>query len=228
MGKGVLVAPSTHGNILVGPTADDIPSKDDVDTTYEGLNNAFDKASLSVPSLNRRNIITQFAGLRAHADVNDFIIGESDVENFFNVAGIESPGLSSAPAIAVDVAEDIAKKLSLQANKSFNGKRKGIPHFATMSDEDRQKLIAQNKLYGRIVCRCENVTEGEIVDAINRPLGARDMDGIKRRTRAGMGRCQAGFCTPRVMEILSRELDKDPTEITKFGKGSNLVIGRTK
>ena len=228
MGKGVLVAPSTHGNILVGPTADDIPSKDNVDTTYEGLNNAFDKASLSVPSLNRRNIITQFAGLRAHADVNDFIIGESDVENFFNVAGIESPGLSSAPAIAVDVAEDIAKKLSLQVNKSFNGKRKGIPHFATMSDEDRQKLIAQNKLYGRIVCRCENVTEGEIVDAINRPLGARDMDGIKRRTRAGMGRCQAGFCTPRVMEILSRELDKDPTEITKFGKGSNLVIGRTK
>lgn len=228
MGKGILVAPTTHGNILVGPTADDIPSKEDVDTTYDGLNTAFDKGMLSVPSLNRRNIITQFAGLRAHSTGNDFIIGESQVENFFNVAGIESPGLSSAPAIAQELAEKIAGRLDAKKKADFVAKREGIPHFASMSDEDRQKLISKNKLYGRIVCRCENVTEGEIVDAINRPLGATDMDGIKRRTRAGMGRCQAGFCTPRVMEILARELKKDPTEITKNGNGSNLVIGRTK
>lgn len=228
MGKGVLVAPTTHGNILVGPTAEDIEGKDDVDTTYAGLNKAFDTASLSVPSLSRRNIITQFAGLRAHSTADDFIIGESETEGFYNIAGIESPGLSSAPAIAAETAEKLAAKLGADKKKNFIAKRKGIPHFASMSDSERAELIKQNKLYGRIVCRCENVTEGEIVDAINRPLGATDMDGVKRRTRAGMGRCQAGFCTPRVMEILARELGKDQTEITKYGKGSNLVVGRTK
>ncbi len=228
MGKGVLVAPSTHGNILVGPTADDIDGKEDVDTTYAGLNKAFDTAMRSVPSLSRRDIITQFAGLRAHSTAGDFIIGESSVEGFFNIAGIESPGLTSAPAIAVEVAEKVAQKLGAVKKKKFIAKRKGIPHFASMSDSERAALIKKNKQYGRIVCRCENVTEGEIVDAINRPLGATDMDGVKRRTRAGMGRCQAGFCTPRVMEILARELGKDQTEITKYGKGSNLVVGRTK
>lgn len=228
MGKGVLVAPTTHGNILVGPTAEDIEGKDDVDTTYAGLNKAFDTASLSVPSLSRRNIITQFAGLRAHSTADDFIIGESETEGFYNIAGIESPGLSSAPAIAAETAEKLAGKLGAGKKKNFIATRKGIPHFASMSDSERAELIKQNKLYGRIVCRCENVTEGEIVDAINRPLGATDMDGVKRRTRAGMGRCQAGFCTPRVMEILARELGKDQTEITKYGKGSNLVVGRTK
>lgn len=228
MGKGILVAPTTHGNILVGPTADDIDNKSDVDTTYDGLNTAFDKASISVPSLNRRNIITQFAGLRAHCTQNDFVIGESDVKNFYNVAGIESPGLTSAPAIAVDMASKIAANLGLNKKQSFAETRKGIPHFALMSDSEREQLIKENCLYGKIVCRCENVTEGEIVDSINRPLGATDMDGVKRRTRAGMGRCQAGFCTPRVMEILARELGKDMTEITKNGKGSNLVVGRTK
>lgn len=228
MGKGVLVAPTTHGNILVGPTAEDIEGKDDVDTTYAGLNKAFDTASLSVPSLSRRNIITQFAGLRAHSTADDFIIGESEIDGFYNIAGIESPGLSSAPAIAAETAEKLAGKLGAGKKKNFIATRKGIPHFASMSDSERAELIKQNKLYGRIVCRCENVTEGEIVDAINRPLGATDMDGVKRRTRAGMGRCQAGFCTPRVMEILARELGKDQTEITKYGKGSNLVVGRTK
>mgnify|MGYP002797579104 FL=1 len=181
-----------------------------------------------MPSLSRRNIITQFAGLRAHSTADDFIIGESEAEGFYNIAGIESPGLSSAPAIAVEMAEKLAGKLGAGKKKNFIAKRKGIPHFDSMSDSEMAALIKENKLYGRIVCRCENVTEGEIVDAINRPLGATDMDGVKRRTRAGMGRCQAGFCTPRVMEILARELGKDQTEITKYGKGSNLVVGRTK
>lgn len=229
MGKGVLVTPTCHGNILVGPTATDVMDKDDVATTPEELASAFDRALLTMPSLNRRNIITQFSGLRAHSDTDDFVIGESAaVKGLYNVAGIESPGLSSAPAIAVHVAEEIAKKLSLGKNANFVAERKGIPHFATLSDEERQKLVAENPLYGRIVCRCETVTEGEIVEAIRRKPGAVDMDGVKRRTRQGMGRCQAGFCTPRVMEILSRELGVPMTEVTKRGGNSQFVIGRTK
>lgn len=229
MGKGVLVTPTCHGNILVGPTATDVTDKDDVATTPEELASAFDRALLTMPSLNRRNIITQFSGLRAHLDTDDFVIGESAaVKGLYNVAGIESPGLSSAPAIAVHVAEEIAKKLSLGKNANFVAERKGIPHFATLSDEERQKLVAENPLYGRIVCRCETVTEGEIVEAIRRKPGAVDMDGVKRRTRQGMGRCQAGFCTPRVMEILSRELGVSMTEVTKRGGNSQFVIGRTK
>lgn len=229
MGKGVLVTPTCHGNILVGPTATDVTDKDDVATTPEELASAFDRALLTMPSLNRRNIITQFSGLRAHPDTDDFVIGESAaVKGLYNVAGIESPGLSSAPAIAVHVAEEIAKKLSLGKNANFVAERKGIPHFATLSDEERQKLVAENPLYGRIVCRCETVTEGEIVEAIRRKPGAVDMDGVKRRTRQGMGRCQAGFCTPRVMEILSRELGVPMTEVTKRGGNSQFVIGRTK
>ena len=227
MGKGVLVAPTTHGNVIVGPTAEDIPVKDDVDTTVAGLNAAFNTALLSVPTLSRRDIITQFAGLRAHSTDGDFVIGESEIQNFFNVAGIESPGLSAAPAIAVDVAEEVATRLNAKKNPNFVAKRKGIPCFARMSDSERKALIDKNPLYGKIVCRCENVTEGEIVDSIRRPLGATDLDGVKRRTRAGMGRCQMGFCTPRIMEILSRELGKDMTEITKNGKGSHVVVGRT-
>lgn len=229
MGKGVLVTPTCHGNILVGPTATDVTDKDDVATTPEELASAFDRALLTMPSLNRRNIITQFSGLRAHPDTDDFVIGESAaVKGLYNVAGIESPGLSSAPAIAVHVAEEIAQKLSLCKNANFVAERKGIPHFATLSDEERQKLVAENPLYGRIVCRCETVTEGEIVEAIRRKPGAVDMDGVKRRTRQGMGRCQAGFCTPRVMEILSRELGVPMTEVTKRGGNSQFVIGRTK
>ncbi len=229
MGKGVLVTPTCHGNILVGPTATDVTDKDDVATTPEELASVFDRALLTMPSLNRRNIITQFSGLRAHPDTDDFVIGESAaVKGLYNVAGIESPGLSSAPAIAVHVAEEIAQKLSLGKNVNFVAERKGIPHFATLSDEERQKLVAENPLYGRIVCRCETVTEGEIVEAIRRKPGAVDMDGVKRRTRQGMGRCQAGFCTPRVMEILSRELGVPMTEVTKRGGNSQFVIGRTK
>ena len=227
MGKGILVAPTTHGNIIVGPTAQDVPSKSDVDTTFDGLNTAFNTATKSVPSLARRNIITQFAGLRAHLEEGDFVIGESDVTNFYNVAGIESPGLTSAPAIAVDVAEEIVGKLHAAKKDNFVAARKGIPCFAHMSDTERAELIAQNPLYGKIVCRCENVTEGEIVDSIRRPVGATDLDGVKRRTRAGMGRCQMGFCTPRIMEILARELNKDMTEITKFGGKSRVAVGRT-
>ena len=228
MGKGILVTPTTHGNILVGPTAADVADKDDVATESNRLNEAFNKALITVPSLNRRNIITQFAGLRAHPSNDDFIVGESSVSNFFNVAGIESPGLTCAPAIAVDIAAQVAAKLNLAEKLHFESRRKAIPQFSKLSNTERDKLIEQNPLYGKIVCRCEMVTEGEIVEAIRRPVGAKDLDGVKRRTRAGMGRCQAGFCTPRIMEILARELKCDMQEITKGGGESKVVVGRTK
>lgn len=228
MGKGILVSPTVHGNILVGPTATDVDDKDNVNTTPEELATAFDKALITVPTLSKRNIITQFSGLRAHLNSDDFVIGESEISGFFNCVGIESPGLTCAPAIAVDLAQQVADKLNAKPNPKFVATRKGIPHFATLSNEERNKLVKQNPLYGKVVCRCEVVTEGEIVDAIHRPLGAKDLDGVKRRTRAGMGRCQAGFCTPRIMEIISRELAVDLQQVTKRGGDSNVVIGRTK
>lgn len=227
MGKGILIAPTTHGNILIGPTAEDIENKDDLSTSIKGLAKAFESGLNSISELNKRNIITQFTGLRAHGG-DDFIIGESETKGFYNVACIESPGLTAAPAIAKFVSHDIANIMKLSNKSDFIKTRKGIPHFATMSDSDRAELIKSNKLYGNIVCRCEVVTEGEIVDSINRPLGARDLDGVKRRTRAGMGRCQSGFCGARVMEILSRELNIPMQEVTKFGKDSKIVVGELK
>lgn len=227
MGKGVLVTPTTHGNVLIGPTATDVQDKDDVDTTSAELSEAIQKALVAMPSLPRRGIITQFSGLRAHLPQDDFVIGECpSAPMFFNACGVESPGLTCAPAIGVCLASQIAAKLGFTPNQNFVAERKGIPHFATLSDDERRKLIEQDPLYGKIVCRCEVVTEGEIVEAIRR--GAKDLDGVKRRTRAGMGRCQAGFCTARVMEILSRELGVPMQDVTKRGGNSNVVIGRSK
>ncbi len=223
MGKGILVARTTHGNIITGPTAKDVDNKEDLYTTVDGLNEVYDKARKSVPSLNKKFVITQFSGIRAHCTEGDFVIGESDKKGFYNVAGIESPGLTSAPAIAVYVAEDVAGILGLKKKKSFTAKRKAIPHFAVMSDSEREKLIKENPLYGKVICRCEVVTEGEIVDAINRPIGATTVDGVKRRTRAGMGRCQSGFCLERVMEILARELGVDFETVVKNESGKYIV-----
>ncbi len=223
MGKGVLVAPTTHGNIIVGPTATDIHEKDDVDTTAEGLSTAWKQASISVENLPKKGIITQFSGLRAHSDADDFVIGKTEKEGFYNCLGVESPGLTSAPAIAKDIAMWVASDFSLTPKEHFTAERKAIPHFNTLTDAQRNALIASNPLFGNVVCRCEVVTEGEIVEAIRRVPGARDMDGIKRRTRAGMGRCQAGFCTPKIMEILARELGVSQTEITKSGGESYLL-----
>lgn len=228
MGKGVLVSPTVHGNIIVGPTADDVPDKDNTDTTVDGLNKAFKLASVSVPALTKRMIITQFSGIRAHSEKNDFTIGESDTEGLFNALGIESPGLTSAPAVAKYLSGLIAEKYNLKKNPSFNPKREGIKQFSSMTDKEREEIIRKNPLYGKVVCRCEVVTEGEIVDAIHRVPGAVDLDGLKRRTRAGMGRCQAGFCTPRLMEILARETGRKMTEISKKGTGSELLVGKTK
>lgn len=225
MGKGVLVAPTVHGNIIVGPTAQDTDAKDDTDTTSQGLTAAWTQASLSVENLPKKGIITQFSGLRAHSHGGDFVIGKTGVEGFYNCLGVESPGLTSAPAIAKDLALWAAQDLLLEEKTYFTAERKAIPHFNSLTDSERNALIEKNPLFGNVVCRCEVVTEGEIVEAIKRVPGAKDMDGIKRRTRAGMGRCQAGFCTPKIMEILARETGMTPEEITKSGKGSNLLLG---
>ena len=176
-----------------------------------------------------RQVITSFAGLRAHEDQHEFIVQElEDAPGFIDCAGIESPGLTSSPAIGKMVAEILREKLSLEPNPKFNGSRKGVLDPDTLTKEERVKLIQENSAYGNIICRCEMVTEGEILDAIHRPLGAKSLDGIKRRTRAGMGRCQAGFCSPRSMEILHRELGIPMTEITKAGGASKLVVGTNK
>ena len=229
MGKGVLVTPTVHGNLLVGPTATDIENKEGVNTTAEGLDSLSQKAGLSVKNLPFRQVITSFAGLRAHEDQDDFVIGEAhDAEGFFDAAGIESPGLSSAPAIGVMVAEMVAAKLNLNENPDFIGIRNGILNPNTLSMEERNKLIKEKPAYGNIICRCEMITEGEIIDAIKRPLGARSLDAVKRRTRAGMGRCQSGFCSPRTMEILEREVPMSMFDITKNGGSSKFVVGYNK
>ncbi len=230
MGKGVLVTPTVHGNLMVGPTATDISDKEGVDTTAEGLDEVLKKAALSVKSLPRGVTITSFAGLRAHEDHDDFILGEvKDVPGFFDAVGIESPGLTSAPAIGEWMAEKIVEKLrktqKVEEKKAFQETRKDIPNIASMDQAEAAALIAENPAYGTIICRCEKVTEGEIIDAIRRPLGARSLDGIKRRTRAGMGRCQAGFCSTKVMDILARELGIPLEEVTKAGGASRMLTG---
>ena len=229
MGKGVLVTPTIHGNLLVGPTAEDVDNKEGVNTTGDGLGGLGATASRSVKNVPMRQVITSFAGLRAHEDGGDFILGEAeDAPGFFDAAGIESPGLSSAPAIGVMIAGQVADKLGLADNPDFNGKRKGILNPSNMSLEERNELIKKNPAYGQIICRCESISEGEILDAIHRTLGARDLDGVKRRTRAGMGRCQAGFCSPRVMEILEREVPMSAFDVTKNGPDSKIVFGYNK
>ena len=226
-GKGVLVSPTVHGNVIVGPTAIDITDREGTNTTAAGLNEVVQKAGLSMKNLPMRQTITSFAGLRAHEDGHEFLIGES-AQDFFDCAGIESPGLSSAPAIGELVAGMLRKKYGFAEKRDFVATRKGILDPKTLSTEAWNALIQREPAYGQIICRCESVTEGEILDAIRRPLGAKSLDGVKRRTRAGMGRCQAGFCSPRVMEILSRERNVPLSSITKNGAGSELIVGVTK
>lgn len=228
-GKGVLVTPTVHGNLLIGPNAYDTQDREGTNTTHEGLEEISLKASRSIRNIPMNNIITSFAGLRAHEEHNDFIIGEvKDAEGFFDVAGIESPGLSCAPAIGIMVCDMVRDKLSLTGKSDFIETRKGIADPDSMSREEWTRLIRENPSYGNIVCRCEMVSEGEILDAIHRPLGARSLDAIKRRTRAGMGRCQGGFCTPKIINILEKELGISYMQVTKSGKNSGLIAGYNK
>ncbi len=228
-GKGILVAPTVHGNLILGPTAIDIEDKEGTNTTREGLDQVIAKCGMNVKNIPMRSVITSFAGLRAHEDGHEFLIGElEDAPGFIDCAGIESPGLTSSPAIGEMVAEILREKLHLEKNENFVATRKGVLDPDALSKEERIELIRKNPAYGNIICRCEMITEGEILDAIHRPLGAKSLDGVKRRTRAGMGRCQAGFCSPRTMEILARERHVSMFDITKSGGESKIVTGTNK
>ncbi len=228
-GKGVLVTPTVHGNLLVGPTAIDLENKEGNNTTAKGLDEVISKASENVKNLPMKNVITSFAGLRAHLERHEFVIEEvKDAPCFIDVAGIESPGLTASPAIGRMVGNMLREKMNLKKKENWISTRKGIRRTEGLSVDEMNALIKENPAYGTIVCRCESITEGEILDAIHRPLGARSLDGVKRRTRAGMGRCQAGFCSPRTMEIINRELGLSYEKITKSGGKSNIVLERTK
>jgi glycerol-3-phosphate dehydrogenase len=229
-GKGILVTPTVDGNLLIGPTSTDTADREDLSTSADGLQKVISGALKSIPGINLKQVITSFAGLRASPATPDFIVSPSPVnKKFINAAGIESPGLTAAPAIAEYVAgllRDVG--LILVQKKDFDPVRKSIVRFNDAADGEKAELIERNRQYGRVICRCELVTEAEIVEAIHRPAGARTVDAVKRRTRAGMGRCQGGFCTPRIVEILSRELGIPADTIRKKDGSSVLLTGRTK
>lgn len=227
-GKGVLVSPTVHGNLIVGPNSQPTDG-DDVSTSTDGLSFVRNTALKSVPGINFRESIRNFAGVRARTKEDDFFIFE-DEENkgFFNISGMASPGLSSAPAIAVDLLKMMEESgLCLEAKEEIKDERK-VNRFKKLSDEERAALIKENPLYGKIICRCETVTEGEIVDAIHRPIPATSIDAVKRRCNAGMGRCQGGFCGPRVQEIISRELNIPLEDVPQDRVGMNIITGETK
>ena len=232
MGKGVLVSPTVHGNLIVGPTATDVPDKAGTDTTADGLSELAAKCTMAVKDVPLREVITSFSGLRAHRAEHEFLIGEDPaVPGFIDCAAIESPGLTSSPAIGIMVKDIIVDILKPEAKPEDEVQvyRKGIVNLHLLSNEEWQALIDEDPAYGRIVCRCCLVSEAQIASAVTRTLGARNLDAVKRRTGAMMGRCQGGFCTPKVMEIIARECpDIDFADITKKGTGSELIVGKDK
>lgn len=221
--KGILICTTTHGNTFIGPNAQDLATKEDTAVTPAGMDEIIAGARKLIPNLPMGQSITEFAGLRAVSSTGDFIIGASPaVPGLFHAAGMQSPGLTSAPAVAEMIAEAIAKAMSSTRKTTWKGKLPRKRFFNRMTLSEKQKAIEDNHLYGRVICRCETVTEGEIVDAIHEPVGARTLDGVKRRTRAGMGRCQGGFCGPRVTQILARELQIPVASVLKERKNSHL------
>lgn len=229
LGKGVLVTPTVHGNLLVGPDARDIEDKEDLGTVTEGLDSIREASMLTTKKVNFRESIRNFAGLRANPDTGDFVVEENDeVKGFIDVAGMKSPGLSSAPAIALGVV-DILKEAgcTLEKKENFAAKREQI-HFMELSAQEKAELIKKNPKYGNMICRCESITEGEIVDAIKRSFEVLSLDGIKRRCRPGMGRCQGGFCGPRVQEIIAREYNVPLESVVLEKDNSYILLGKTK
>lgn len=230
-GKGVLVTPTVDGNILIGPNSQEIDDCSDCCTTDAGMNEIWDMAVKSVPSLEKKWIIRSFAGIRSTPSTHDFIIGESPViPGFFEAAGIESPGLTAAPAIAAEIERIVTESLPVmpEIKDSYITERSDAIRFRDLPMDEQRKLIEENPLYAHVVCRCEKVTEAEIVAAIRGPLGARTVNGVKARTRAGMGRCQSGFCLPKIIAILAREMDVPEESITLSGPGSELLTGKTR
>ena len=228
MGKGILVTPTVDGNLLTGPTSVDMEEKEDKATTPEGFARIIKEACENVDGIPFNKTITSFCGLRAVGNTGDFIIN-TPLEGFVNVAGIESPGLSASPAIAEYVAQLLEEQgLALSAKMDYDPYRKSMHAFREASIEEKNALIRKDRTYGKIVCRCEGVTEGEILEAIRTNPKPSDLDGVKRRTRAQMGRCQGGFCGPYIVELLARELGIPYDKVTKSGGDSYINIGETK
>ena len=228
MGKGILVSPTVDGNLLTGPTSVDMEDKDDKSTTAEGLGRVMKEAIENVDGVMFNKTITSFCGLRAVGSTGDFIIN-MPTDRFVNAAGIESPGLSSAPAIAEYIVELLKNAgMALDKKADFNPIRPAAHAFREASLEEKNEIIKKDPTYGRIICRCETVSEGEILAAIRTNPKPRDLDGVKRRTRAQMGRCQGGFCSPYIVELLAQEMNVPYESITKFGGDSYINIGKTK
>ena len=239
LSKGILVAPTVHDNLLIGPNSYRVKEKDDPATTMAGIKEVYEGARKLIPHLPHQDLVTSFAGLRADVEGrDDFVIEASKkIKGFINVAGIESPGLSSAPAIAEmvsdilkEVIKEISPQLELNYKDDFIETLSEQPRFTDYINkmEEWQEIVKKDANYGEIICRCEKVSKGEVLSAIYQPVPARSLDAIKRRTRAGMGRCQGGFCSPRVLKILSEELKISPLRITKKGKGSEILKTKTK
>lgn len=225
--KGILVAPTVHGNILVGPDAERIEDPEDTDTTAAGLSHVAQDATRCVPSLNLRSNIRNYAGIRANSDYGDFFL-KIVAPHFLDIAAIKSPGLTCAPVLAQEGLKLLqGEGLSCLPKAAWDGKRQ-VVRFKEIPEEDRQAFIVDHPAYGRVICRCETITEGEIIAALKRGLPVVSLDGVKRRTGTGMGRCQGGFCGPRIVEILCRETGISPEEITQDKAGSYILCGPTK
>lgn len=229
VGKGILVTPTVHGNILVGPNAVDLEDKESLNTTSEGLKYIRKSVAHITEKIDFKESIRTFSGLRATSTINDFIIGEdSEVKGFIDVAGIKSPGLSSAPAIAEDIIKLLRNSgLNLMKNDNFIEVRTQV-RMSELSPLEKEELIKNQPLYGRMICRCEGITEGEIVDIIKNSFGKITLDGVKRRCRPGMGRCQGGFCGPRVQEIIARELNIKMEDVLLEKNDSIILYGKSK
>ena len=227
-GKGILVSPTAHGNLLVGPNATRVDTPESRDTTPEGLAQVRNLGAKTVPSVDFRQVITSFAGVRATGNTGDFILEPSqNVPGLIHACGIESPGLTCCVSIARYLTELLRREgLQVREKPDWNGSRPDPHAFHAMTLEEKDRYIREHPAFGKIICRCEGITEGEILDAIHRNPGARDMDGIKRRTRSGMGRCQGGFCSPHILLLLSRELQIPMEAVTKSGGGSHIVTER--
>jgi len=226
--KGKLMCPTIHGNMLLGPTAEDITDKEDTSVDRPGLSSVEEDVRHLIPNANLKDTITQYAGLRANRNPEGLHVDTyDDVKNYVNLSGIRSTGLTASAALGKYVAQTLIKiGMPVEFNTKFTYIRKSIPCFREMSHEEQDKLIKKNPLYGKVICRCETVTEGEIIDAIQRPIPARSMDAIKRRLRPGAGRCQGGFCAPRITEILAKELRLSAEEINKNMSGSHMITGK--
>lgn len=227
-GKGVITTPQYHGNTLLGPTSDFVDKSDLASTSIDGLSYIKEHLKRSVKNVPYHKVIRSFAGSRPTSNTHDFIIEESNVKGFINVAGIESPGLTAAPAFAKYVVNDLLSKTLTLEDKEFNPIRRKVTRINEMTDDEKQELFNKEPKYGKIICRCEGITEGEVLESIHRNCGARSITGVKNRVRAGAGRCQGGFCQPVILNILARELNMDPMDINYSKENSKILIAKTK